>query len=85
MLSAVLRSEGNLEEAIGVLEKTMPQREVAAFNKSGLFWLMCQRQLASQYREAGRESDAVGLENELRAVLMLSDESFPLLRSLNDA
>ena len=85
MLSTVLRSEGNPEEAIGVLEQTMSQREVAAFNKSGLFWLMCQRELARQYREAGRERDAVRLENELRAVLTFSDESFPLLQSLTDA
>lgn len=85
MLSGVLQSEGHLADSIRVLEKTMPERESAAHNSSGLFWLMCQRKLAKQYRIAGRESDAVRLENELRDVLIFSDESFPLAQSLTNS
>ena len=85
MLSGVLQSEGHLEDSIRVLEKTMPERESAAHNSSGLFWLMCQRKLAKQYRIAGRESDAIRLENELRDVLIFSDESFPLAQSLTNS
>jgi hypothetical protein len=85
MLSGVLKAEGNLVEAISVLERTAPHRNDAAYNNAGLFWLMCQRQLAHLYREAGREYDAIQIEKELRELLILADDDFPLLRSLNEA
>ena len=85
MLSAVFKIEGNLTEAINVLERTMPQREFASYNRSGVFWLLCQRQLATLYRETGREADAAHLENELRDRLVLADDAFPLVQSLAGA
>lgn len=85
MLAGMLKSEGKLAEAVRVLERTMPQRQFAAHNRSGLFWLMCQRQLADLYRESGRESDAVQIEDVLRGWLVLADETFPLAVSLVEA
>ena len=82
MLASVLKAEGKLAEAIAVLEQTMPQRVAAAQNRSGLFWLMCQRNLARAYREIGRAEDADRVESELRDFLILSDATFPLSRSL---
>ena len=82
MLAGVLTSEGDLSGAVAVLERTMPQRHAAAKNRSGLFWLVCQRQLARAYREVGRMEDAEEVENKLRGFLILSDEDFPLARSL---
>jgi hypothetical protein len=85
MLSAVLKNEGNLSDAIIVLERTMPMRDAAAHNRSGFFWLMCQRNLANLYRESGREIEAVHIEGILRDWLELADETFPLALSLVEA
>jgi len=85
MLSRMRHSEGRLGEAIGLLEETMAHRDVAAAHRSAFFWLMCQRQLAALYREAGREPDALKLENELRNRLTLADKTFPLGQSLAGA
>lgn len=82
MLAALLQREGDLPAAVEVLEQTMPHRDAAARNRSGLFWLMCQRQLAKVYRELGRTDDAEELENVLRDFLILSDADFPLAQSL---
>ena len=84
LLAAVLKTNGKLSEAIHVLERTTATRDDAAFNNSGLYWLMCQRQLARLYRDADREHDATLIENELRELLLLADNDFPLLSSLDD-
>jgi len=78
MLASLLKAEGKLAEAIDVLEQTMPQRAAAAQNRSGLFWLMCQRQLAKAYREVGRDNDADRVENELREFT----QTFPWRKAL---
>jgi hypothetical protein len=85
MLSGVLKSEGDLGGAVNVLERTTTTRDAAAHNRSSLVWLICQRNLASLYRESGRESDAVQIEDVLRDWLVLADETFPLALSLADA
>lgn len=82
MLSKILKSEGDIPGAIDVLEQTMPRRRAAVLNRSGVFWLICQRNLANLYREAGRESDAIRVESELRKLLDLADDDFPLRLSL---
>ena len=82
MLSKILKSEGDMPGAIEVLEQTMPRRRAAVLNRSGVFWLMCQRNLANLYRETGRESDAIRVESELRKLLDLADDDFPLRLSL---
>lgn len=84
LLSGIFKSEGDLPGAIGMLETTMPWRNEAAFNKAGIFWLVCQRKLARLYRQAGRENDAARIEKDLRNMLILSDEDFPLSLSLQD-
>jgi len=85
MYSRMLNSEGDLEGSIKVLENTMLQRDLAIRNGSTIFWLMCQRQLATLYRASGRDKDADELESVLRDRLALADESFPLRRSLGEA
>ena len=83
LLAAVLKTNGQLTEAIHVLERTTPGRDDAAFNDSALYWMMCQGQLARLYREADREHDATLIEDELRDLLSLADNDFPLLLSLD--
>jgi tetratricopeptide (TPR) repeat protein len=82
LLAAVLKSNGQLAEAIHVLERTTQSRDDAAFNESALYWMMCQGQLARLYREADRENDAILIEDELRELLLLADNDFPLLLRL---
>jgi ATP/maltotriose-dependent transcriptional regulator MalT len=85
MLAAIIKTEGDLSGAIGLIERTMPQRNFAAHNQSGLFWLLCQRNLAKLYRDAGREGRAIQIEDELRSRFVLADKSFPLAQSLAGA
>jgi hypothetical protein len=85
MLAAIIKTEGDLSGAIGLIERTMPQRNFAAHNQSGLFWLLCQRNLAKLYRDAGRKDRAIQIEDELRSRFVLADKSFPLLQSLAGA
>ena len=85
MLSGVLNFEGDLRGAVNILERTMTTSDAAAHNRSSLVWLMCQRNLAILYRESGRESDAVEIEDVLRDWLVLADETFPLALSLVEA
>jgi tetratricopeptide (TPR) repeat protein len=58
LLATVLNTNGQLTEAIHVLERTSATRDDAAFNSAGLYWMMCQRKLARLYREASRDADA---------------------------
>lgn len=83
LLASLLKAEGKQAEAIRILERTEPQRENSAVNHAGLFWTMCQRQLAMLYRDVGRVEDAARIESMLRHQLKLSDEGFPLARSLD--
>ncbi|MBT8077130.1 MAG: hypothetical protein KJO31_01075 [Gammaproteobacteria bacterium] len=85
MLAGILKGEGNLVAALSMLETTAPRRIEAAYHNSSLFWMMCQRQLANLYREAGRETEALRIEDELRDLLILADEQFPLAQSLKGA
>lgn len=85
MYSRMLKSDGDLDGSIEVLENTMPQRDLAIRNGSAIYWLMCQRQLVALYRASGREKEADELENVLRDRLALADESFPLRKSLGEA
>jgi hypothetical protein len=84
MLAGITMAEGNISNAINILESTMPTREAAVHNRSGLFWLICQRRLATFYRESGRETDAEQIEHSLRDWLELADDTFPLAVSLVD-
>lgn len=83
LLASLMKSEGKQADAIRILERTEPQRENSAVNHAGLYWTMCQRQLAMLYRDVGRVEDAARIESMLRHQLKLSDENFPLARSLD--
>ncbi len=85
MLAGITEAEGNISNAINILESAMPTRDAAVHNRSGLFWLICQRRLAILYRESGRETDAAQIEQSLRDWLELADDTFPLAVSLVDA
>ena len=80
--AATLEAGGQLNAAIRVLERTTPTRNDAILNDSGLYWLMCQRQLIRYYRDSDREHEANFLENEIRGLLDQADEDFPLLVTL---
>ena len=82
LLSGLLKSDEQLGEAINTLEVAGAQRKLALLNQSGLFWTMCQRQLANLYRDAGRTPDAVRVEDALRNQLSLADEKSQLAQSL---
>lgn len=84
MLSGIFRDEGDLQNAIDVLENTMPQRGAAARNGSALFWLKCQLNLASLYRQADRDTEANDLENLLRDRLILADDAFLQANSFSE-
>jgi hypothetical protein len=84
-LAEVLNSSGQLVDAIRVLERTSPTRNDAVFNETGIYWLMCQRQLARLYRSAGRNYDAAAIEGELLKLLALADQDFFLRTSLDQA
>lgn len=85
MLAKIRSARGDTEAALALLENTMQQRDPAIRNGSGIFWLMCQRNLAAMYREAGSEDAATDVETMLRERLALADPSFPLANSLSGA
>jgi tetratricopeptide (TPR) repeat protein len=85
MLALLHKAEGNMTEALHILETTMRRKNRAILDGSGVFWMMCQRQLASLYRDAGRDNEAESIEAELLQHLATADEDFPLLRSLSGA
>ena len=82
MLAKLLHKQGELTDAIRVLERTTANPAGAALNNSGLFWMICQRQLAKLYRAADREYEAMRIEDQLRQLLVAADEYFPLASEL---
>ncbi len=85
MLAGIVKSEGDIDAAIGILENTMAQRDAAVRNGSAIFWLMCQKNLAAMYDQSSRKGEADALERKLRERLILADKSFPLAQSLIEA
>lgn len=82
-LAMALKQRGDLPAALEALEMTSPQRTVAAFAGRGMFWIICQFNLAKLYREAGREADAQAIEDELRGLLEHADPDHPILLALS--
>ena len=78
LLSGLHLKDGDLGLAIEVLEGTMGKRKRAAAGGSGIFWLMCQWQLAKLYAEDQRNDDARRIDIERRHFMSIANESFPL-------
>ena len=78
LLSGLHLKDGDLGLAIEVLEGTMGKRKRAAAGGSGIFWLMCQWQLAKLYAEDQRNDDARRIDSERRHFMSIANESFPL-------
>ena len=78
LLSGLHVEDGDLGLAIEVLEGTMGKRKRAAAGGSGVFWLMCQWQLAKLYTEDQRNDDARRIDTERRHFMSIANESFPL-------
>jgi hypothetical protein len=67
LLSGLHLKDGDLGLAIEVLEGTMGKRKLAASGGSGIFWLMCQWQLAKLYAQDQRADDARRIDIVRRA------------------
>lgn len=78
VLSGLHMKDGELGMAIEVLEGTMGKRKRAASGGSGIFWLMCQWQLAKLYAEDERTDDALRIDAQRRHFMSIANESFPL-------
>ena len=78
VLSGLHLKNGELGMAIEVLEGTMGKRKRAASGGSGIFWLMCQWQLAKLYAEDERTDDALRIDAQRRHFMSIANESFPL-------
>ena len=83
MLSKLFLDKGELDNAIAVLEQTTVQKSVAALNDSGLFWMLCQNQLAQLYHRANRDDEALEIEIQLRDLLSEAENDFPLAAELS--
>ncbi len=78
LLSGLHLKDGDLGLAIEVLEGTMGKRKRAASGGSGIFFLMCQWQLAKLYAQDQRSDDARRIDTERRHFMSIANESFPL-------
>ena len=73
MYARLMKERGQLPAAISTLEITAFKQQTAAFNDAGLFWLMCQKQLAQFYRAAGRNNDAAAIDFQLQKMFKYAD------------
>ena len=83
-LAGTYEAQGDLGQAIDVLEETMSRRLDAAVHGDGIFWLMCQRKLAQLYAADERRDDAAAIEAEIRRMMTTADDSFPLASAALD-
>jgi len=67
-----------------VLEETALLRDklYSETGYTGYFWMRTQMLLADFYRKAGRQNDALAIENDLRAALGVADTDDPMLVKL---
>lgn len=82
MLAMALKEKQGVSAAIRTLESTIHHKSQSAFSNSGMFWVMCQYNLASLYLEAGRTQDAIRIRTELLKVLANADLDFPMLEKV---
>ena len=78
LLAGLHLQDGDVGLAIEVLEGTMGKRKRAASGGSGIFFLMCQWQLAKLYVEDERIDDAKRIDGDRRHFMSIANESFPL-------
>lgn len=79
-LARALAPSGDLQRAVQVLERASRQKPRVMFGRN--YWMEVQVQLATLYRELGRETDAQAIEHELRRNCAWADPEFPILREL---
>lgn len=85
-LATELRRLGQSDDALGVLEAAAADEPTyTRTGISGAFWLRVLGRLAREYRDRGREADAQTIEQRLRRLLELADDTHPLVRSLRHA
>ena len=78
MLARLLETDGQLTEAITLLEDAEGER----LKNDSWLWLEIEEQLARVYRKAGRTADAARIESQLRRLLACADPDHPSLRRL---
>ncbi|HEY6930135.1 MAG TPA: hypothetical protein VJA66_10700 [Thermoanaerobaculia bacterium] len=84
-LAAVLAKQGDVPEAIRILERN-PERFYAVISgTTGAYWLIDRWELAKLYRRVGRQQDARVVEAELSKLLALADSDHPILQELKRA
>ncbi len=79
-LAGALRSTGDLNGAIAVLERTSaePRWRSSTSWSLGFVWMKMRADLAELYREAGRFDEAEAIEAHLGQLLAVADEDHPL-------
>jgi tetratricopeptide (TPR) repeat protein len=81
-LAAVLAKQGDVPQAIRILERN-PERFYAVISgTTGAYWLIDRWELAKLYRRVGRQQDARAVEAELSKLLALADSNHPIVREL---
>ncbi len=78
-LAGVIKEQGNLDQAIAILENTADKRSEAASTGDGIFWLMCQWQLAKLYEADNRMAEARAKQAQIRRWLAMADDDFPMV------
>ena len=81
-LAQIREEEGDLEEAVALLESVHWGRVQAFFNESGFDWMQRQLLRARLYRKVGRMQEAEEIEAELRKLLAYADADHAILRQL---
>ena len=78
--------QGNLPQAIRVLEDASKEKSREAWPGAGAFlWVHVEGRLTQLYKKAGRDQDAQRTEAELRQLLQYADPDDPLLVRLKQA
>ena len=76
---------GNLSQAIRVLENVSKDRNRIAMNLGAFIWVHLEGHLAQLYRKSGRDEDADRTDAELRRLLTYADPDDPLLVRLKQS
>lgn len=83
-LVLALERQGNLEEAVKVLEQTSADRlwTTPGNTAYAVFWMRNQARLAYHYRRLGRVAEGAKIDRGLRSLLAMADRDHPIVRQL---